>query len=176
MELSESFREGEGMVNENYIKHHTVHTLLPGAEPDTGIEHLCLPKPHMAELVRAYVAAMETQVTADWCKCSWKIHPDDVEMDTHNCRNCHHPALLHVEITSFNDQSPVWTCNKNIGEPEPPVSGDYVKCDCTKWTDPPRRRMLRLDTHDECSVHTKEGLVLGFFEWVFKVGQHDPKR
>lgn len=31
-----------------------------------------------------------------------------------------------------------------------------------------KRRMRRGDTHPQCAVHTKEGFILGFFEWVFR--------
>lgn len=29
------------------------------------------------------------------------------------------------------------------------------------------RRMRRGDTHPQCAVHTKEGFIMGFFEWLF---------
>lgn len=31
-----------------------------------------------------------------------------------------------------------------------------------------KRRMRRGDTHPQCAVHTKEGFILGFFEWYFR--------
>lgn len=126
-----------------------------------GIFHIA--KNQMPELAAQYVSEMETQRTNDWCKCEWIIHPDDVDLDIYNCGNCHHPRALHRP----GADSP---CTK---------SGDEYHfmedCYCDTWVDPPKRRMRRGDTHSECAVHTKEGFLLGFFEWMFKDEAWPPK-
>lgn len=42
-------------------------------------EFLAFPVAKMAPLVKAYVAAIELERTDKWCRCEWKIHPDDME-------------------------------------------------------------------------------------------------
>jgi len=116
-----------------------------------GVFHMA--KDQMLGLVEEYVAKMETERTNEWCKCEWIIHPEDVELDTENCAECHHPNLVHM--SGFDPY-----CTKQ----------DHQMCDCAGWVDPPKRRMRRGTLHDQCPVHTKEGFILGFFEWVFPNG------
>jgi hypothetical protein len=125
-----------------------------------GVFHLA--KDQIPDLVSEYVMRIETERTNDWCKCEWLVHPDDEDLDIHNCGNCHHPSLLHHKLLiPGTDQTE--HCVKQI-------SYDFDEddeCDCTKWIDPPKRRLRRGDQHPQCPVHTKEGFILGFFEWVF---------
>lgn len=109
----------------------------------------------LSEKVSEYVAAMEQQRTNDWCKCEWIVHPADEKLDIHNCGNCHHPQLLHI-TDEANDE---YRCTSSVG------------CKCNHWADPPKRRMRRGDQDPECPVHTKEGFLLGFFDWAHNAGQ-----
>jgi hypothetical protein len=107
-------------------------------------------------LVADYVAKMETERTSSWCKCEWIIHPEDVTIDPNNCNRegCHHPRMVHdaVVVDAFDGNDTV-TCSK---------------CDCVNYVQPRKRRMRRGDQHPNCPIHTKEGFILGFFEWVFR--------
>lgn len=124
-------------------------------------EYYSLPVDKISEMVIAYVSEMETQRTNDWCKCEWLIHPEDVELDVHNCKRCHHPRALHREMEGMN------VCTKTVSITQDDEEFHDV-CWCGEWVDPPKRRMRRGDTHPLCAVHTKEGFLIGFFEWVFK--------
>jgi hypothetical protein len=49
---------------------------------------------------------------------------------------------------------------------------DWCRCEWTIHPDDTelpkgKRRKIRSDTHPECPVHTKEGFLRYFFEWVF---------
>lgn len=132
--------------------------MIPGdLIPEDMHEYYSLPVEQLPELVIEYVAAMEIQRTNEWCKCQWLIHPEDVDLDIHNCRTCHHPRALHTEMEGMEG------CTKQDDE-----APDTVECQCEGWVDPPKRRLRRGDTHALCPVHTKEGFLLHFFEWVFK--------
>jgi hypothetical protein len=135
-----------------------------------GVFHL--KKADIPEMVKEYVSQMETQRTNDWCKCEWIIHPDDVELDIHNCANCHHPRIRHIQQIGTESIS---HCNVIIEVADGLGEGvsDYDQCPCVTWIDPPKRRMRKGDQNPECPVHTKEGFLLGFFEWVFKDKEKD---
>lgn len=121
----------------------------------------------VTEWAAQYVSEMETQRTNDWCKCEWLVHPEDVELDVHNCGNCHHPRSLHMSGTDSY-------CTKilNAHEDESPIPQKSFTedCLCDAWVDPPRRRLRRGDTNLQCPIHTKEGFLLGFFLWAWKNG------
>jgi hypothetical protein len=121
----------------------------------------------LSEKVSEYVAEMETQRTNDWCKCEWLIHPDDSEIDIYNCARCHHPRALHTEIVGMEG------CSKTISIANGLGVEDYDECLCVAWVDPPKRRMRRGEPNPECPVHTKEGFLIGLFEWMFKQGEFD---
>lgn len=138
---------------------------------DSGVEYIAIPKVEIDDLVNKYVLALETEVTNKWCKCEWIIHPEDVNLDVHNCAGCGHPRLLHNKPTiQIGNNLPACTkiINNHHDESPIPQKSFAEDCLCKGWVDPPRRRMRRGDTHPECPVHTKEGFLLGFFEWVFK--------
>jgi hypothetical protein len=92
-------------------------------------------------LVHTYVAAMETEESAKWCKCEWIIHPDDAGLAENCCRVCGTTSGPPLHPTHFNMDG----------------SHDYRG-----------RRKMRGDQHPECPVHTREGLILYFFEWAGK--------
>lgn len=131
----------------------------PDFDPNLGIQFYSIPVDGLSDMVNEYIAKMEIERTNDWCKCEWITHPDDVELDIHNCRTCQHPHLLH-----------------NLATAEPYMSEGIrpcSKCPCDNWVDPPKRRMRRGETNMECPVHTKEGFLLGFFKWVFEDDKKD---
>jgi hypothetical protein len=97
-----------------------------------------LAKDELPLLATEYVAAMETQVTSKWCRCKWIIHPDDGHLLADQCRQC---KVVKSEHDFAEDDE---NAHAFIG-----------------------RRQRRGEQHPQCSVHTKEGFILGFFEWVF---------
>lgn len=114
------------------------------------------------ELAEEYVSNMETERTNDWCKCEWLVHPEDEGIDPTVCSACGHPRALHKGLPD----EPM-ACTKRIER------GKYSEtpsatCVCEDWVDPPKRRLRRGETHPECPIHTKEGFLLGFFEWLAK--------
>lgn len=148
-----------GIAATEFVGDHDVFILPPvGHKPGDGWEYLGVPKARVPELAADYVALIETERTDRLCKCEWRIHPEDVELDTENCRSCHHPHLLHNELGPFEAENHEWECT---------AGPDRDQCACTRWVDPPRRRKARVDTHPQCPVHTKEGFVMGFFDWLF---------
>lgn len=104
-------------------------------------EFISIPSMDIPALAEKYIAAMETEASADWCRCEWVIHPDDTEVKAGTCREC--------------------------GERK--GSDAHNKID---EIDPDRhhfkgKRMRRGDEASDCPVHTRAGLVIYFFEWVF---------
>lgn len=41
-------------------------------------DYIGIPSKDLPQLVANYVRELETKPTNEWCKCEWKIHPDDV--------------------------------------------------------------------------------------------------
>jgi len=93
---------------------------------------------NMPHLVNTYVAKLETEESADWCKCLWRIHPDDQKIRVGHCRMCNQPKKQHLGTYDTNNETHVF---RGI-------------------------RRVRVDTHPRCPVHTKEGLIVGFVEWL----------
>ncbi len=87
---------------------------------------------NIPHLVNTYVAKLETEESAEWCKCLWRIHPDDVKIRVGHCRICNeakkHPIHANHNFAGI--------------------------------------RRVRVDNHPLCPVHTKEGLIVGFVEWL----------
>lgn len=90
--------------------------IIPPSNESVPNDFIGIPKADIPQLASAYVAAMETQRTMDWCKCGWKPYPGD-------------------------EQKPKGT-----------------------------RKMIRSAPADDCPVHTKEGFISYFFEWMMKHG------
>jgi hypothetical protein len=110
------------------------------------VEILSLPKFQIPSLVNQYIAAMETEVSDEWCKCPWIIHPDDQEVKKGTCRICGERK------------------DRKVHDVDP----EGLRLGVHKFTG---KRMRRGDEHPECPVHTREGMVLYFFEWVFTDAQ-----
>lgn len=92
-------------------------------------------------LVTSYIGALETEASADWCKCQWITHPDDAEVPKDCCRVCLRKKNVLEHPAQFNMDG----------------SHDFRGV-----------RKRRDDEHPECPVHTREGLILGFFTWAGK--------
>lgn len=107
---------------------------------ETGVplKYLVLTKEEIPVLVAEYVSAIETQETNRWCRCEWIIHPEDIEVQDNHCRACGEKRTANVHSLL------------EIG------SHQFLG-----------KRMRRGDQNPECPVHTKEGFLLYFFEWVF---------
>lgn len=95
-------------------------------------------------LVFKYIGQLETEVSEKWCKCLWAFHPDDQDLKPGACRECGgiRRAQPHDKESPYSRANP---------EHYHPFSG---------------KRMRRVDDHPECPVHTREGMVMHFFEWV----------
>lgn len=130
---------------------HTIRELPPINGNPFGMEYLALPKLDIPRLAAKYFAAMETGETEDWCRCPWQIHPDDQEMKKGECRECG-ASSGHGKVMVHDD---------------PPLGQEYD----SRFHKFSGRRMRRTDDEPTCPVHTKEGMLLYFFEWAFD--QHD---
>lgn len=95
-------------------------------------------------LVHRYVQAMETEQSKDWCRCVWAVHPDDQGTKRGHCRLCNDPQ----------------NAQQHHGLPEDKALGDAHTFK--------GKRMRKVDDHPECPVHTREGLILYFFDWAEK--------
>jgi hypothetical protein len=119
------------------------------AHADSGNdqEWLALPKRDLPELVTRYISKMETEESEAWCNCPWAVHPEDTEIKSGHCRRC--GVRRNDSIHEFFDL---------MYDPE---SGDMLNHHFKGV------RKRRLDNHPQCPVHTREGMVLYFFEWAF---------
>jgi len=126
---------------------HVVRELPPLDATAFGVEFLALPKRDIPTLVAKYFAAMETGTTENWCRCPWVIHPDDKAVKAGTCRAC--GELPKAEV--------------HTGLPEDMEHGFIHKF--------VGRRMRRMDDAPTCPIHSREGMLMYFFEWAFD--QHD---
>lgn len=115
----------------------------PSGETEFPIEYLSLPKVDIPKLVAEYTSKLEVEPSSDWCKCEWLIHPDDVDIEEGYCRDCNHKKGTH--------------------DPEGPCLNGACECRTFKG-----RRKRPGTPSNGCPIHSKEGRVLAFFEWVFK--------
>src|SRR5687768_8517087 len=99
---------------------------------------LTIPLDSIPALAATYVTAIETGESAEWCRCEWIIHPDDMNVKDGACRFCaaKRDAVVHAENT------PDFT-HKFLG-----------------------KRMRRGELALDCPAHTKEGFLLYFFQWM----------
>lgn len=116
-------------------------------------EWLSLAKAEIPKAVKEYIKVIETGETTKWCKCPWAVHPDHVNIPENHCVACGEPK---------DDQ-----CH---------VDGAIVLAEeaAKGWHHFRGRGIRRMDTHEMCPVHTKEGLVLGLFEYLFKEEDETP--
>lgn len=120
---------------------HTIRELPPIGAMPTDAVWLSIPEHDLRELVKKYIGQMETEESEEWCKCLWRYHPDDQEIEKGHCRHCELPR------------------KHDIHEGKDTVYGGAHAYG--------GKRKQRVDDHPECPVHTREGLVMYFFEWMF---------
>lgn len=137
------FWQKQGSIYDEDIGHmiRQFNPLNGQIRPET--EFISVPNRDILPLVEKYIAAMETEESAEWCRCEWIIHPDDTEIDRGNCRECNMPKKAAVH------------------QPD--------KLEWQSDRDHPFRgiRKRRGDQDPTCPVHTREGMVIYFFEWIF---------
>lgn len=139
-----NFRQAEGK---------TFLVKAPSAETGFGTEYLSLPKADIPALVTEYVQKLETGLTSEWCKCEWILHPDDSDVGEDQCRECLHAKSAHEDKEIISEDG------KHFHHKP------CEKCGCPDF----KARRLRPGTPDDtCPVHSKEGRILGFFEYVFQ--------
>lgn len=121
--------------------------LPPSAQVTEPCSYISIPALDIPGLADAYIAAMETQNTNDWCRCEWIIHPDDVNVSANHCRECGEKKEHDVHFSQYGEHD---------------FMRHYFR----------GKRMRRGDQAPDCPVHTKEGLIIYFFEWVFTRGKN----
>lgn len=108
------------------------------------IDFTPLPIPFTLEqvpaLAKAYSAAIEVEKTNDWCRCKWIIHPDDTAVARNRCRECGEKPTdeIHQGLDILGG------CGHRFRG----------------------ARMRKGDQAWDCPVHTKEGFIIYFFQWV----------
>lgn len=120
-----------------------------------------IPKGIIPGLVSEYIKHIEMDPTEETCQCIWEVHPDFVDVDVTKCAHCGHLEGEHFESGCYADDSTVIPDREWIRGTE----REARPCNCKGFVKPKRLKRLK-DTVDTCPVHTKEGLVLGFFEWI----------
>ena len=118
--------------------------VLPPTIGTVPCEYISLPALDIPKLAMDYIGAMEVQRTDDWCRCEWIIHPDDTHVPDHRCRGC--------KATRSDKRH-----DEESFQFEHSFQG---------------RRKRRGEQANDCPVHTKEGFLIYFFEWVFTRGKH----
>lgn len=113
--------------------------IIAPVEESSGLEFLSIPKARIPEMAEKYIQLMEVEQSNKWCKCEWQIHPDDVKVKDGHCRKCENLKDHPIHIDE-------------LGNPECKFTG---------------KRKRRSDENPQCPVHTRAGLILGFFEWLF---------
>lgn len=130
---------------ENYIdcERNTryINFVTPGTDVDTkdlvGPVYLSIPKDDIPRLAAEYCEKLETEPSDKWCNCEWTLHPDDENLGPNQCSICGVEKDNHI-----------------------PEIGSFDH----KF----RGRRKRITGHNEtCPVHTREGRIMGFFDWVF---------
>lgn len=111
----------------------------PAQAADFGTDFVSIPTSDIPRLASEYTSLLETALTSEWCKCEWIAHPDDVNVQEGMCRECGNDLADH--------QGPNAADHDHVFAP---------------------RRLRPGTPSNSCPIHSKEGRILGFFEWVFK--------
>lgn len=117
---------------------------FPRVTEGKDYNYLSIPLVDMPELASKYVVAMETSKSEDWCRCEWLIHPDDTAIGRGRCRHCGEKR------------------DTGIHEPTGVVNGWWPEV----YHAYQGIRMRKGDQAWDCPVHTREGFLLYFFEWI----------
>lgn len=127
---------------------HTIRELPPLYGPASGTHFISIPAKDIPALATQYFAAMATEESEKWCRCEWIIHPDDGLVHPGACRECTMPKGAFIHVSNINAS--------NIPEGAHTFKG---------------KRMRRGEEANDCPVHTKEGMLIYFFEWIFSNGE-----
>lgn len=123
---------------------HAVRELPPLTLRGAQHEFISIPSMDIPALAEKYVSAMETEESADWCRCEWHIHPDDIGTTKGACRICNNKDRKALGHTEMPDHPGHYYDHKFAGV-----------------------RKRRGDEAPDCPVHTREGMIIYFFEWIF---------
>lgn len=69
--------------------------------PVTAREFIGIPVATLLRDVTEFVGKLETEESAKWCKCLWRIHPDDQWVPERGCRICGDKHKHHTEGHQF---------------------------------------------------------------------------
>lgn len=122
-------------------------------ELSSTVEFLSIPKREIPATAAKYVNLVETGVTKEWCTCLWEVHRDHVKIPEDHCVHCGE----HRDHGNHNG-GPVLT-QSDVDEGFHTFGGRAVRLKEMSLT---------------CPVHTKEGLILGYFEWMFRDAENVP--
>lgn len=131
-----------------FFKRSSYRTVAPShlkksgdVNPVVTDNYILVPKADIWEWAKEYSRWVETAETDETCRCLWRMHPDDIGTKPGHCTKCGNKKKhsLHVE------------------ESEEPDSHLFRGM-----------RKAMVDTHPQCPVHTKEGFLSGFFDWIEK--------
>ncbi len=111
--------------------------------PVVAQQFISIPLTTLFRDVAEFIGKLETEESADWCKCLWRIHPDDQGIKPGHCRICNTPKALGKHGYDTPDDHTFRGIRKTM-----------------------------VDQHPMCTVHTKEGLIIGFVEWIANDGRN----
>lgn len=115
--------------------------ITPRSEVDfsdlVGTVYLSIPKEDIPRLAAEYCEKLETEPSDKWCNCDWALHPDDENLGPTQCSICAVEKENHIP---------------EIGSFDHNFRG---------------RRKRLVNNNETCPVHTREGRIMGFFDWVF---------
>lgn len=109
-----------------------------GASPEV---YVSVPEGDIWEYAKEYALEIEKGETDKLCSCLWRIHPDDMRVKSGHCRECDEKQ------------------KHAIHSADPSHASVHVFRGIRK---------TRVDTDPRCPVHTKEGFLNYFFEWLKK--------
>jgi len=127
-----------------YFKIVPISPAIGGVEES---ETVTIQKADLMSLVGRYVTKLETQTTDKMCKCPWVAHPDDIELGAFQCRTCTHDRGAHNQTLLENGYT----------------SCTVFNCECAEYR---ARRIRKVEVSLECPVHSREGFLLTFFDWI----------
>lgn len=129
--------------------HQMYYPDVEAGELPEGTEWFSLAKGYIPQAVTEYVNRLEGGETKEWCKCPWIVHPEDMNLQEGECGYCGHQR---------EDK------RHNVGAL---TNSDELDAGLHRFQGRRIRRDLN-NEHPQCPVHTKEGFILGFFEYLFK--------
>lgn len=68
----------------------------PVVQLDESRQYFSLPADTLERDAAAFVALLETEESASWCLCLWRVHPDDQGVRLGHCRKCNEDKKNHT--------------------------------------------------------------------------------